>query len=114
LESILDHVRNDIYYPTIESKLTHLCFSINKSHAFVDGNKRSSIALASYFLEINGYGFIVKKFISELENIAVDIADNRIDKELLFDIINSIIYEVDYQEDLKLRIIAAKSTSVIK
>ena len=44
-----------------------------------------------------------------MENIAVDVADNRIDKDLLFEIINSLIYESDYSEELKLKLIAAKS-----
>lgn len=43
-----------------------------------------------------------------MENIAVDVADNRIEKDLLFDIIYSIIYEVDYSEELKLEIVFAK------
>ena len=43
-----------------------------------------------------------------MENIAVDVADNRIDKDLLFEIITSIIYDDDYSEDLKLKIIYAK------
>lgn len=42
-----------------------------------------------------------------MENIAVDVADNRIEKDLLFDIIYSIIYE-DYSEELKLEIVFAK------
>ena len=32
VSSILDHIQNDQYYPDIESKLTHLVFSVNKSH----------------------------------------------------------------------------------
>jgi death on curing protein len=43
-----------------------------------------------------------------MENIAVDVADNRIDRDLLFEIINSIIYEHDYSEELKLKIIYSK------
>jgi death-on-curing protein len=57
LESALEHIQNDLYYPEIQDKLTHLVFSINKFHAFADGNKRSSIALGAYFLELNGYDF---------------------------------------------------------
>ena len=30
LESILDHIQNDDYYPTFEEKLTHLVYAINK------------------------------------------------------------------------------------
>lgn len=40
IESVLEHVQNDLYYPGIENKLTHLFYAINKSHAFNDGNKR--------------------------------------------------------------------------
>lgn len=108
LESVIEHVQNDLYYPEIEHKITHLFFSINKNHSFQDGNKRASIALSAYFLEINNCSFRVERFIAEMENIAVDVADNRIDKDLLFEIINSIIYEEDFSEELKLKIIYAK------
>lgn len=109
IESVLEHIQNDLYYPDVESKLTHLFYAINKSHAFNDGNKRSSIALSAYFLEINGWSFMVSKFIIEMENITVHVADNRIDKDLLFEIIASLLYEEDYSEELKLKIIASLS-----
>lgn len=108
LESSLEHIQNDLYYPYLEHKLTHLFFSVNKNHSFEDGNKRSSIALSAYFLEINNCDFVVTRFIKEMENLAVDVADNLIDKDLLFEIINSLIYEEDYSEELKLKIIHAK------
>jgi death-on-curing protein len=108
LDSVIEHVKNDLYYPDFEHKLTHLFYSINKNHSFQDGNKRASIALSAYFLEINNCSFRVERFIAEMENIAVDVADNRINKDLLFEIITSIIYEEDYSEELKLRIIYAK------
>lgn len=107
LESPLDHVRNDFYYPEIEDKLTHLVFSINKHHAFNDGNKRSSLALGAYFLELNGFDYIVHHFINEMENIAVWVASNAIDKDLLHKLISSIIYEDDYSEELKLELYRA-------
>jgi death on curing protein len=109
LESPLEHIQNDDYYPELEDKITHLVFSINKNHAFTDGNKRSSIALGAFFLELNGLDSMVSKFIIEMENIAVHVADNRINKELLFEIIGSLIYEEDYSEELKLKIIACIS-----
>lgn len=108
LESVIEHIKNDFYYPNIEDKLTHLFFSINKNHSFQDGNKRASIVLSAYFLVINDFGLKIKRFIKEMENIAVDVADNRIDKELLFNIIKSIIYEEEFSEELKLAIIYAK------
>jgi death-on-curing protein len=109
IESSIEHIKNDLYYPNLEDKLTHLFFSINKNHCFNDGNKRASIALSAYFLEINNCGFIVPKFIDQMENYSVDVADNRIDKDLLHEIITSILYEEDFSEELKLKIIISKS-----
>lgn len=107
IESVLEHLKNDLYYPDIQHKTTHLFFSINKNHCFKDGNKRASIALSAYFLELNGFGFCANKLISEMENFAVEVANNRIDKELLLEIIQSIIFEEEYNEELKLKIIRA-------
>jgi death-on-curing protein len=112
LESPLEHIQNDDYYPEFEDKLTHLVFSINKSHAFADGNKRSSIILGCYFLELNGYDYAVKKFVLEMENIAVWVAEGLISKDLLGEIIKSLIYEDDYNESLKLKIIFAISKEI--
>jgi death on curing protein len=107
IDSPLSHIQNDDYYPTFEDKLTHLVFSFNKFHAFNDGNKRTSIAMGAFFIEINGLDSIVGKFIIEMENIAVLVADNIISKELLTEIITSIINENDFDEELKLKIISA-------
>lgn len=111
LESALQHIQNDCYYPEFQNKLTHLVFAINKFHAFTDGNKRSSIALGCYFLEINGYDHLVQKFAIEMENIAVWLAESKISKDLLEEIIESQIYEEDYSEELKLKIAIAVSQS---
>ncbi len=105
LEGPLSHIQNDDYYPEITHKLTHLVFSINKHHAFNDGNKRSSIALGAYFLELNGYDFAILRFVEEMENIAVWLADNVISKDLLLKIIHSLIYENEYSESIKLAIV---------
>ncbi|WP_228479203.1 hypothetical protein [Flavobacterium soyangense] len=45
----------------------------------------------------------------EVENIAVDVADNAIDRDLLFEIISSFIYEDDFSIELKMKIIEAKT-----
>jgi death-on-curing protein len=109
INSVLDHIQNDLYYPEFEDKITHLVFSVNKFHAFNDGNKRTSIALGAYLLEVNGIEYCIDKFIIDMENIAVYVADNKIDKELLKEIISSILIEDDYNEELKLKIIDALS-----
>ena len=104
LESILEHIKNDDYYPTIEEKLNHLVYSVNKNHCFVDGNKRLSITLGTDFLIVNGYYKIIRKFITEMENISYHLAAGKISKELLQKIINSLLNEIDFSESLKLEI----------
>ena len=111
IDSTLDHVKNDSYYPELEDKITHLVFSFNKNHCFNDGNKRASIALSAYFLTINDLEDLVNKFIFKMENIAIDVAENVINRDLLFEIVTSILYENDYSEELKLKIIHAKYKS---
>lgn len=108
LYATLDFVKNDQYYPELEDKVGYLFYSINKNHAFNDGNKRSSIALSAYFLEINGLGKIASKFINLMENFAVDVANNIVHRELLVEIIASVIYEEEFSYELKLKIIDAK------
>jgi death-on-curing protein len=107
LDSIMDQIKNDDYYPEFEDKLTHLVYSVNKGHCFNDGNKRTSIALGAFLLEVNGLDAFVNKFIIEMENIAVSVADNLISKELLREIIGSLLSEEEFDEALKLKIIAA-------
>jgi death-on-curing protein len=109
LESPLAHIQNDDYYPEMADKLAFLVFAINKNHAFNDGNKRSSIALGAYFLKLNGYDYVVRRFVLEMENIAVYVAASAIDRALLRRIVESLLYEEDYSEALKLDLIAAIS-----
>ncbi len=109
LNSVLQHIQNDDYYPTFEDKLTHLVFASNKFHCFQDGIKRISISLGARFLLINGYLFIVPKFIQEMENISYHLAAGKISKPLLNEIIKSIINEPDFSEELKLKILNAIS-----
>lgn len=110
IEGPLSHIQNDDYYPSMVDKLTHLVFAIIKHHAFNDGNKRSSIALGAYFLELNGYGYAVKRFVHEMENVAVSVARNEIGKDLLREIITSLLYEEEYSESLKLALVVALLT----
>ena len=55
LDSALEMIQNDDYYPTFQEKLVHLIWSINRNHSFSDGNKRLSITLGVQFLSLNGY-----------------------------------------------------------
>jgi len=110
LESVLAHIQNDVYYPTLVDKLTHLFFCSNKFHCFLDGNKRIAISLSADMLLKNGYVFRVPSFIAEMENVSYHVAAGRIDKELLHDVIDAVIHdEYDMNEALKLRVLLAIS-----
>ena len=104
---ILEQVKNDDYYPEIEDKVAYLFFSLNKYHCFQDGYKRIALAASIQFLYLNGYLFILNRFIREMENISIHVASGKVDNFLLKDIIQSIIYEDDFSEELKLQLIDA-------
>lgn len=110
LYSVLEHIQNDDYYPTIEDKLVHLIWSINRNHSFSDGNKRLSITLGAQFLLLNGYMFCVKRFMEEMENISYHLAAGRIEKDLLHKLIHSFLEgEDDFDEEVKLEYLLASS-----
>lgn len=109
LDAALDHIQNDDYYPSFEEKLTHLFFVANKSHCFQDGNKRIAITLGSMFLLKNGYINAAKEFLYRMEIISYHVAANNINKDLLREIITSILNQADYSEELKLKIAYAIS-----
>jgi death-on-curing protein len=107
LESVLEHIKNDEYYPSFEDKLTHLFFSACKFHCFADDNKRIAISLSAQFLLLNGYVFIAGQFIRKMENISYHVAAGKIYKELLHEILCATINGDDDSEELKLKIINA-------
>lgn len=109
LESVLEHIQNDDYYPTIEDKLTHLFFSANKFHCFADGNKRIAITLSAQMLLFNGYLYCASTFLREVENISYHVAAGNIDKDLLHEIITALLAEEMDDEGLKLKILNAIS-----
>mgnify|MGYP003499441361 CR=1 FL=1 len=114
LDSVLEHIQNDDYYPTFGEKLTHLVWSINRNRSFSDGNKRLSITLGAQFLLLNGYMFCVKRFLEDMENISYHLAAGRIEKELLSKLIQSFLDgEDDFNEALKLEYLLASADGTI-
>lgn len=109
LESSLEHLKNDIYYPTFEIKLARLIFAISKFHTFNDGNKRTSIALGALFLKMNDYDYCTDTFIEEMENIVLLVVQNYIDELLLIEIVKSIIDYNCLTDEVKIKIIKIKT-----
>lgn len=111
LESVLDHIQNDGYYPTFEDKLTHLFHSACKFHCFQDGNKRIAINLCAQMLLINGY-LRIGYFIHQAENISYHVAAGNISKDLLGRWIVAVLNEDQDDESLKLEIYHAISNGL--
>lgn len=110
LESVLCNIQNDEWYPTFVDKLTHLFFCTCQFHAFADGNKRLAITLSTLFLLLNGYLKVADTFLAKTENICLNVAASKIDKELLHRILEAIL-DGTYDDDevLKLEILHAIS-----
>lgn len=87
LDSALEHIKNDDFYPNFVDKLTHLMFSCIKFHPFNDGNKRTSIFLAMHFLDANGKN--IKNFAQNMEDVVVKIAEDNLTEEDLRNIIQN-------------------------
>ena len=111
LESVLEHIQNDDYYPTFELKLTHLFHSACMFHCFQDGNKRIAINLCAQMLLMNGY-IRIEHFIRESENISYHGAAGNISKDLLGRWMLAILNQDEDDESLKLEIFHAISQGI--
>ena len=83
LESALEHIKNDDFYPNFLDKLTHLVFSCVKFHPFLDGNKRTAIYLAKAFIKLNAPEILPNDFYEKFENVVVGVASDEINKDSL-------------------------------
>lgn len=66
-------------YITLFDKAGALCHSLIKNHAFVDGNKRTSLLSSMTFLELNGYIFTCNQ--DELVEFGLKIDNENISPE---------------------------------
>lgn len=113
LESVLYNIQNDKWYPTFIDKLTHLFFCTCQFHCFADGNKRLAITLSTLFLLQNGYLGIAQTFLAKTENISLNVAAGKIDKDLLYKIMTAIMNDTyEQNEELKLEICNAISRTL--
>ena len=62
-------------YPTIEEKGAALFHAIDIGHAFIDGNKRTSIIALEHFLVANGYFLAIGQ--QDMHDLAVQTASYR-------------------------------------
>lgn len=102
LRGVLKFVQDDGFYPDFFEKITYLMFSINKNHAFIDGNKRASIVVSAFFMEINFIDqLFIDIFIKESENLALLVAQNYMDKRLLKKVLKDLVMDGEMSEETK-------------
>ena len=114
IQSILEFVQNDDYYPTFVNKLTFLVYRFCRGHYFNDGNKRIALTIGATFLLHNGYFWAARNFMAQVEAIVYHVAASNIDEELLGRIFQCIINETDYDERLKIDIANAMSNNSLE
>ncbi len=88
LESALDRPRNRWHYEqstTVFELAAAYGFGIARNHAFVDGNKRTSLLAMRAFLYSNGYHFSPDEVetVTTIEGLAEGLAEGRVDEVLL-------------------------------
>lgn len=113
IQATLEFVQNDLYYPTFVEKLTYLVFSFCSGHCFTDGNKRIALTVGAVFLLNNGYTIAAISFMKQIEAIVYHVAANNIDKDLLQRIMQCVVDNTDYDEELKIDIATAISEKSI-
>ena len=107
IESVLDFMQKDLYYPDFISKLSYLVFRFCSGHFFNDGNKRIALTLGTYFLHKNGHFWAAAQFMQRMEAIVYQIAASNIDDKLLLRIIKCVVDCQDFDEELQIGIIHA-------
>lgn len=73
--------RGQLLHPDLAAMAAAYLFHLNKNHPFTDGNKRVSLAAAETFLAMNGWDLKVTN--EEAVEMTLQVADGRLDKELL-------------------------------
>ena len=113
MESVLDFMQNDLYYPDFVSKLSYLVFRFCSGHFFNDGNKRIALTLGTYFLYKNGHYWAAAQFMQRMEAIIYHIAASNIGDELVLKIMACVVDCLDFDEELKIELIHAMEKTKI-
>ena len=94
LESVLNRIDQQMYYSDVNDIFEIAAWfgiAISKGHAFVDGNKRTGLAVMLTYLEIQG---ITIQEHTGLDDLMVDIVESREDHEILAKLVAGYLYEM--------------------
>lgn len=67
------------YYRSIHDKAAALTHSLVKNHGFLDGNKRTALLTLTLFLDRSRYQFKAGVTHEEIENMVLEVANNKLD-----------------------------------
>lgn len=105
IDSTLDFVQSDDYYPSFADKVSYLLYSIAMNHCFVDGNKRTALVTAMQFILLNtNDADMASRFMREFENIIVWVADNSLSKTTLTEYVASFVSNYDDRTSVLLKV----------
>lgn len=113
IESVIEFIQNDHYYPDFVSKISYLVSRFCSGHFFNDGNKRIALTLGVYFLYKNQHYWAALQFMQRLEAIIYHIAASHINDELLHRIMHCVVDCTDFDEELKIDIANAMSIGIV-
>jgi death-on-curing protein len=82
----------EFLHPTIIEQAAAYLFHIIKNHAFLDGNKRTGYGVMITFLNQNDYDLNMTS--DEAYKLTVQVADNKVGKEKLIEILRGRITEL--------------------
>ena len=94
LESVLSRIDQQMYYNQVDDLYEIAAWygiAISKGHAFVDGNKRTGLAVMLTFLEIQGVSIQDN---TGLDDLMVDIVESQDDHEILAQKVSDFLYEL--------------------
>lgn len=74
-------------YPTIWLKAAFLLQKITKKHIFSDGNKRTSIQAALYFLYLNGYVVKNNELVNQSEDFLLAVTNSPDDEDTMIEVV---------------------------
>lgn len=90
LDMIIDQPKQVVFgqelYPTIWLKAAFILQKITKKHVFRDGNKRTAIQSALYFLYINDYDIIDDDLINNSEDFVLAVTNSPDNEETMLQI----------------------------
>lgn len=98
LESVLGRISQQIYYNQIDNIFEIAAWygiALAKGHAFVDGNKRTALAVMLTFLEIQGIDI---QYNSGLDDLMVDIVESQQDHVVLANLVAEFLCELQTKD----------------